>query len=460
MARRASLMGMMSSLAKVVATLIGVSAYNAPALPPGALTLDSPQVRAVRKAMGGQIQRRPETRIRWYVADLEAAMHSADSGDLTTAAQLCRAMRRDGVLAGVLSTRTNGIVGLPRRFSGREDIIRTLEGRDGVRSVFDALCPQSELTAMAVDGVLLGVSLGELVPVDGRSYPVLVRHDPENLSYRWTENRWYFSSAAGMIPITPGDGRWVLHVDGPRMSPWQAGLWYALGSAWIAKQHASLQKSNWEGKLANPARVAVSPQGASEAQRQSWFQKVMAWGVNTVFGMTPGYDVKLLESNGRGYEAFEKTIAQSEREYVIAIAGQLVTTDGGAGFANADIHKRIAADLIRSTAEALAYTVNTQILPSFVATHFGEEALAETAVVGWDTKPPSDMAADANAVSSFGNAVVSTNAALEPYGERVDARELAQRHGVPTQPIPVTKVATVAPANDVAPLAARTRRAA
>ena len=442
-------MGVFARMAATVGALLGISAYEPPALPPGALTLDSPQVRSVRRQMGGQIQRRPETRLRWYLHDLENAMYSADAGDISHAAQLARAMRRDGILAGVLSTRTNGIVNLPRKFSGREVITRALEGRDGVSSVFDAMCPPSELTAMAIDGVMLGVSLGELVPVEGRSYPVLVRHDPEFLVYRWVENRWYFRSVAGLLPITPGDGRWVLHIDGPRIAPWQSGLWYALGQSWITKQHAALQKANWEGKLANPARVAVSPQGATEKQKQAWFQKVMAWGVNTVFGLTPGYDVKLLESNGRGYEAFEKTIAQAEREYVIAIAGQLVTTDGGTGFANADVHKRIAANLIQSTASSLAYTINTQIIPSFVVMHFGEEALAETAVLEWDTKPPGDAGAEADAVGAFGKALTEVNTALKPYGLQADAGELTLRHRIPTQPIP--EALATEPANDAVP---------
>ena len=84
------------------------------------------------------------------------------------------------------------------------------------------------------------------------------------------------------------------------MAPWQHGLWRAVGRAYIRKEHATLHKDNWEAKLANPARVAIAPQGGTPEQAQSWFQKVMAWGVNTVFSITPGYDVKLLESNGRG----------------------------------------------------------------------------------------------------------------------------------------------------------------
>ncbi len=417
-----------------LAALLGVSAYAAPVN--DATSLDAKNVRQLRKALGGQLSPLPQTKTRWYLADLEYAQRLADTGDLSEAARLCRSMKRDGIIAGVLGTRANGIIALPKRFSGDDEMTKALEGRDGARSVFDAMCPAGELVAMAVDGVQLAVSIGELVPVEGRDYPVLVRLDPEFLRYRWSENRWYYLSIAGPIPITPGDGRWVLHVDGNRMSPWQAGLWPALGEAFINKSHAKMHQANWEAKLANPARVAVAPQGATEAQKQGWFQKVMAWGVNTVFGLTPGYDVKLLESNGRGWESFERTIARSEREAIIAVTGSTVLVDGGTGFANADVHKSIRADLIEATARALEHTINTQVIPQWVVQRWGEDALANAPAVQWDTTPPKDQKQDADATEAFGKAIAEANAALAPYGQRVDACELALRFGLPLQAAP------------------------
>jgi hypothetical protein len=291
--------------------------------------------------------------------------------------------------------------------------------------------PATELALLGADGLMLGVGIGELVPVEGRDYPVFVRLDPEFLEYRWAENRWYFRSIAGMIPITPGDGRWVLHTPGGRISPWQHGLWRAIGRAYIRKDHAALHKDNWEAKLANPARVAVAPQGAAEPQRASWFRAVMAWGVNTVFGMTPGYDVKLLESNGRGADSFNATIADQNREMIIAVAGQTVTTDGGAGFSNSDIHKSIRADLIKETAEGLAYTINTQGIPVFVASRWGADALDRSPVVEWDVTPPKDRAAEAQSLVTIAQAILQLGEALRPYDRAVDIDALSSRFGIP-----------------------------
>lgn len=413
-----------------VRALLGVSTYTLPGsvLP----SLGSGEVDQVREAFGGQLQAPPQSQTRWYLSDLEAAEYSADSGWMAAAARLMRAARKDGVLSGVLSTRTGGLVRLPKRFRGKPEIIAALElGHELTRSVFDEMFPATELELFAADGVLLGVAIGELVEVEGRDYPVFVRLDPEFLVYRWNENRWYFRSIAGLLPITPGDGRWVLHTPGGRNSPWQNGLWRAVGRAYIRKEHAALYKDNWEAKLANPARVAVAPQGATEVQKESWFKRVMAWGVNTVFGLTPGYDVKLLESNGRGFDSFNKTIADQNAEMIIAISGQTVTTDGGAGFQNSDIHRTIRADLIKATADSLSYTINTQGLPPFIIDRFGEEALEDGVAVEWDVTPPKDRSSEATALVQVASAVTTLTDALAQHGLQLDAQALLTRFGVP-----------------------------
>jgi hypothetical protein len=360
-------------------------------------------------------------------------------------------MYGDGELVGLMSTRTDGLIRLPKRFySANEKMVAALEGRNGARSVFDDMHPPGELALFARDGLDLGVAVGEILPVKGRDFGVFCRLDPQHLRYRWNENRWYYSSIVGLLPITPGDGRWVLHTPAGRIAPWRNSLWRALGQAWIDKSHARLHEANWEAKLANPARAAIAPLGATEPARVGFFQRLLAWGINTVFELPPGWDVKIIESNGRGADSFVKTIERSGREYQLAIAGQTVTTDGGTGFANAEIHKSIRQDLIDSTADALAYTLNTQTIPSWTLSAFGVDALKDSPILAWDTKPPKDLKAEAEASKTLGEAVKTANEALAPYGYRVNARELATRQGLPIENADGTPINQTQPPQKIA----------
>jgi len=418
----------------IIDAILGVSTYEAPPVNTG-VTLES--VGDIRKAMGGNIQPLPNTRLRWYLKDLETAQAEADNGYLHTPAQLYRALRRDGVYTGLMSTRTDGLVRLPKRFYPDGEVADVLRSRNGTRSVFDEMCPPAELALMAADGIALGISVGELRPVKGRTFPVLVRLEPEFLQYRWSENRWYFNSVAGSLPITPGDGRWVLHVPGGRLNPWNWGQWPALGRSFINKEHAISHRSNYSAKLANPARVAYAPIGATELQRKNFFRKILAWATNTVLEMPVGWEAKILESNGRGWEVFQREIDTSDNEFMVTLCGQVVTVTGGSGFANADIHATIRRDLITATGETLAYTVNTQILPWFIATHWGEEAVHTPTVVEWDTSTPADREKEAKTLGDVGTAIATLNEALGPYGKRVNAGEIAVRWNVPLEEAPI-----------------------
>lgn len=380
---------------------------------------------------------------RWHLADLEGAIHAADSGNMRLAGQLCRALRRDGTISGVLSTRTEGMVQLPVKFTGEDpDLVAEL-ARD-FRKVF----PLSELALMLGDGILLGVGVGEFVQIDGH-LPVLKRLDPQYLQYRWSEDRWYYQSIHGYLPVNPGDGRWVLHCPGGAVQPWSNGLWMSLGRSYIAKDHAFFYRENYNAKLANSARVGTSPAGAPDALRRSFFQRLAAWGVNTVFDLPPGWDIKLIESNGRGYEVFQQTIDTSEKEIIISLAGQMVTTTGGAGFQNSDIFKAIRSDLIQAGADGISDTLAYQGIPVWANERFGSEATTKALRATWDVTPPKDLTAAATANTQAAQGAEAMNRILATEGKRVNALEIARRYDVPVLDGAATPTNEEAPAQDV-----------
>jgi hypothetical protein len=427
--------GWKETIRQYASELLGVSAYQPHrAKSPYGPDLDSPEVVRARENYGGNLAPLPVTRVRWYLRDLEEAQVTADAGYITSAAQLYRAMRRDGTFSGLLNTRSSGLIRLPKRFSGHAAACDALKSRNGTRSVFDELCPSSELELIDQDGVMLGVGIGELVPVPGREYPVLIRLEPEFLYYIWNTGRWFFRSSAGLLPITPGDGRWVLHVPKGRMSPWQFGQWIPCGQAFINKQHAQLHRGNYGGKLANPARVITAPVGASEEQRRGALAQLAAWGINSVFALPVGWQAALLESKGEGHQVWLNDEESSNRDYMLSLAGQVITSEGGKGFSNDKTALSIRADLIQTDGDELAQTVNTQVLPAFLLNGWGEDALSEGCALEWDTALPQHRQSEAAAMVTVSAAIVKLDQALAPHGKQIDVEELVTRFGLPTKP--------------------------
>jgi len=439
---------------KIVGALLGVSAFTRP-LDSGALTLDDPAVVNIRENVGGNLALAPTTQTRWYLADLERAQHQADAGNLQLIARLYRAMRADGVITGLLKTRTSGVTRLPKKFYGNHPSVDALKARNGSRSLFDDMVPPAELAQFVADGVVLGFAVGEMVPVPGRSFPVFRRLEPEFVRYRWVENQWYYTSVAGLIPITPGDSRWVLHVPGTNVAPWTAGIWKALGRAFVNKEHAISMRSNYSAKLANPARVVHSPIGATEAQRSGMLRKLIAWGLNTTVELPVGWEVSLIESKGTGIEVFQAEIDTCDLEAKFIVSGQTMTADGGAGFSNGDVGQEIRADIIKDDADAIAYTINTQILPAFIATHWGVEDIDTGAQLELDVSRPKDLKDEAASLKDVATAIAQLTQVLTANGKKLDIDELAVRYGIPLVSETDGEVSTVSPAapeNDTAAL--------
>jgi hypothetical protein len=419
-----------SAAARVLLGIAPVNAYTPD--PQYQIDLDDPAIEHARSIQGGYLQPPSITRNEWLPADLAHAQQLLDMGDVRLAAQLSRAMRRDGYIVGLEKTRSSGLIALPKIWRGRKDIVDALTAENGSRTVFDEMFPPTELSRLVADRIKLGVGVAEMVPVVGRDHPVMVRLEPEFLHYRQSEGRWYYRSTVGALPIMPGNGRWILHTSG-MLSPWNDGIWAALGRAFINKEHALLGRGNFAGKLANPARVAYAPNGATEEQRLGFLQKLIRWGFNSVFALPVGWEVKLLESNGRGWEVFKEEIDHDDLEIMIALVGQIVTVTGGAGFSNADIHRTVRADLIKEDGDALSYTLSTQGLPPYVYARFGADALQESARVAWDTNPPQDREAEARALMGVGAAIVTAGEALGRADVALDVDEVVRRFRVPTK---------------------------
>lgn len=451
-----------------VAAMLGISAFE-PARPMPGPMLGEDTVDEVRRALGGQLEPIPSVRLRWYPPDIERAMAAAQTGDLLMVGQLNESMKQDGVFSGLLDARTS-VVHFPKRFYGADDVVEVLQSKNNSdRNVYDEMIPATEARLMAGDELVCGVAVGEMVPVRGRNFPVLVRRYVQNLFFMPTKNQWFYRSFAGMIPITPGvptqtpDGWnwWVLHIGGGRLAPWNSGLWRPCGRAYINKTQTIFARQSYEMRHAHPARFATAPVGADETERRTGLRGLIRWAMNMASVLPPGWDVKLVESNGQGIKVYEQSIATYDKELATALCGSAVMLEGGSGFLNVDVFKVVQTDLMRRTAGGWDHTVNTQILPAFIAGRWDLAALEDATTVETDVSPPTDRKVEADTMQSLANAVKglveATAAAQVAAGVTdpvaVNVQELLARFGIPVVRIPeiVTTAEGKAPSSGPGP---------
>jgi hypothetical protein len=430
------------SVASLVSALLGVSTFSPPTQP--GPKIGDEGVRLAREALGGNLEPIPQTRLRWYPPDVERAQLMADNGDMTLIGQLNQSMRVDGVVRGLLDARAC-VVNFPKRFYGAAEVVDTLKSKtNSDRDVYNEMIPAAEAKLMVADEIVCGLAIGEMVPVKGRNFPVLIRRFVQNLYYLWPKNQWYYRSIAGLIPIQPGvptdDGNmWVLHMGGGRLAPWNSGRWNTLGRSYINKTQTLFARQSYVMKHSHPARVAFSSLGASDEQRRTYLTQLIRWALNAAFVLDPGWDVKLIESNGQGIKVYDADIENYDKQIATALCGSSAMLQGTAGFSNLDVFRVVQTDLITESSSAWDHTVNTQILPAFIGQHWGVDALDNATTVETDTTPPKDRKIEADTLVQLGAALKGLAEAIaraqvaagstKPVA--VNVVELLERFGVP-----------------------------
>lgn len=361
---------------------------------------------------------------RWLRAHIEKAEAIANSGQLQQAAQIADWCKSDLAVGGLLSTRCS-VPRLPRIWRGDDEARQWLEGEGQVPGCFDLIFPPGELEELAIDHLDLGVGVGCLVHPPSHPFPHFVRLDNQYLRYQPGEDRWQYQGYGKTYNITPDntDGPngtpipWILHCNGEQ-DPWRRGIWAGLGYDQVSEDGAGLHRDGFIWRFGNPFIMAISTLGASNEQKIEFWSAVKQWTMGFA-GITPGHDVKLLQPQATGREVFKDAEEKVERRAMLRIAGQVVTSTGGVGFANAEIFATIASYLVARTGQDLATTLNLQALPVLLdwAARNGRISARRPLSLGYDTTPPQARQAEADVIAKAMAAFIAQWDAAEKAGD-------------------------------------------
>lgn len=378
---------------------------------------------------------------RWLRADIEKAEAVANSGQLQQAAQIADWCKSDLTVGGLMSTRCS-VPRLPREWRGDDEARAWLQGEGQIPGCFDAIFPPGELEELSIDHLDLGAGVSCFVQPNNSPLPRLVRLDNQYLIYSPGEDRWKYQGYGKTYNIDPNntdgpDGapiRWVLHLNGEQ-DPWRRGIWAGLGYDQVSEDGAGLHRDGFIWRFGNPFVIAKAPAAMSEDQKLNFWGAVKQWTMGFA-GVTPGHEVSLLQPKAEGREVFKDAEEKVERRAMMRIAGQVVTSTGGVGFANAEIFATIASFLVARTGQDLASTLNTQAIPIVLdwAVANGYISARRPLSLGYDTTPPQAREAEAKVIQAAMTAFVAQWDAAEKAGDpsmRPSVEEYKARYRLP-----------------------------
>jgi phage gp29-like protein len=373
--------------------------------------------------------------VEWNPRLIKQAERMADGGSLRLAAQLCDQILADDRVSGCLrEVRVRGLLGLPVSFEPpNED---TASPVDELAEDWWQMVPEDTLSEWMEWGIILGIGVGRVASWERVEQPSGVRllpHrddgtvgfdviHPSALRYDFEQKAWFAKQKSGdEVRVTPGDGTWVVYMPYGAKRPWTRGAFRSLARWWLLKSYAVGDWGRYSERHGQGLLVGHAPAEARKADRDELAADLQDLGRETSIALPPGYDLKLVEAEANTWETFKAQVEMANTAIAIRILGQNLSTEiQGGSYAAAEIHKAVAASIIRADDETSATTLRSQLIWWWTVFNFGDGRKAP-----WpkrDTTPPADTSALAKTLIDAADALEKWTAMGAPVDNEAFAR--------------------------------------
>ncbi len=355
------------------------------------------------------------TQTGWEPQQVRNAINALVIGLFDQSSQLADTLMADSRVAAALASRTGGLLGRPVTFSvpkGYEDDDDAKKALKVWRRNWDRIFPESVAGEFLRWTHLHGWSAAQNVWDKRGKYaiPEPSTWHPRYSYFHWIYRCYVAITQDGQVPITPGDGHWVLAAPHGSYRGWmRAGLW-GIAPWWLARNYALRDWARYSERHGMPIILALTPAAGDVSQVTAFRSALQNLGQDTIVQLPQGvepqysYGMSLLEATDQGWQGFHQLIQQCSDEITLCLMGQNLTTQVKEGsFAAARVHADVLQTLLEADARALQRTIREQIAKPFAKMNWGRENIAP--VTCWDLTPQEDNKTKAQTFQAFGAGV-------------------------------------------------------
>lgn len=348
------------------------------------------------------------------VAALRAMLDEHDRGTFLRSGLLADLLRRDADVYGALQQRLTALGAHPVCFDAADDTEAAKVARDGLAADWSRLCSPGAQADLALDECMMGWALAQTpwrFDEDTRRLRQTVEPWPSYaVEHDRTLRQWYVQTLDGRVPITPGDGQWVLVAPRSARAPWLWGAIRAVAEWYLSNSFAASDgrrrsettgQGIWKVKVPTGARESAEGKGFLRAFRNLG----RAAAIPAPQGATPesSYDFDLIEAKADAYQIFEWLKTTGGGAIRLAILGQDLTSQNNKVGTNASSStgEGVTRAVVEAQARGLSDAFTRQVAAPR-ARYLGEPLTR----VRIDAEPEADRKASAEASKAEADAVI------------------------------------------------------
>jgi hypothetical protein len=348
----------------------------------------------------------------WSVDQARNALYSHTTGIFEQSGQLCDSIMGDDRVIPTLGSRIGGLFGREVSFEAADDSDAARECRDAWVNWWPRLFGDGAFYELSAYQILMGWGHSQIVWDTSSTIwgPYLRPWHPRFEFYHWTLRKFVAMSQDGLIPVTGGDAKWLVHEPHGSYRAWMWGAIRAITEPWLLRHFARRDMARYSEVHGQPIRIGETPAAADAGQRAQFEASLARLGSETTLLLGKGvdeqnsYGFKLVEASDAAWEVFPGLEDRCDMAIVLAILFCNLTTEvKGGSFAATSAHMDIRESGIQFDGTAWANTIYTQLARPFAYLNFGDANLAPWS--RWDVKPRQNYEYKAKQFQQFGTAV-------------------------------------------------------
>jgi hypothetical protein len=325
----------------------------------------------------------------WSVQQARDAMYAHMMGQFFASGMLCESILGDDRVTATLNARATALFGCETRFKPADDSRAAKECFDAWVEWWPRISDGSARREIQDYGTMMGFAHAQLcwdTHQKGIAYaPFLHPWSPIYEYWDWDARCFMAIGSEAVIPIVPGNGKWVAFTPWGNQRGWMRGALRPVVEPWMLRHFGFRDMARFGEVHGSPTRVGDVPIVGDPKERQDFEIAMRNIGANAAM-IVPrgvdaqdgqGYDYRLVEAKSTAWEVHPAQIDRCDMAIVLAILMVNLTTEvSGGSFAAAKVHEVKERGGTKFDSKTWKITDYTQIARPFAYLNFGDANLA------------------------------------------------------------------------------------